>query len=83
MLKLEPSPKARVYGLSEEYHFTQAEWLKMVSVAKERGTLSKFCAWQKSKFIVIQSTADERREVIKIESKKAESQEADNQSSQG
>ena len=64
MLKLTPSAKAIAAGLTEEYHFTQAEWLKMVSVAKERGTLNRFCDWQKGKFILIQTTADERKEVI-------------------
>ena len=69
MLKLEPSAKAIAYGLSEEFHFTQAEWLKMREVAKERGTLGKFINWQKNKFILIQTTESERKEIISGEEK--------------
>lgn len=63
MLKLEAGNKARSFGLTEEYHFTQAEWLKMREVARERGTLDRFCKWQKNKFIVIQTSESERREI--------------------
>ena len=79
MLKLEPSAKAIAYGLSEEFHFTQAEWLKMREIAKERKTIDKFCAWQKDKFIVIQTTADERKEIINGE-KESESEGSNHQS---
>lgn len=64
MLKLEAGLKAQAYGLQEEYHFTQAEWQKMREVAKERGTVDRFCKWQKGKFIVIQTSESERREII-------------------